>query len=275
VPFAGSDAELAVLLARLESVERRPGDEIVVVDNNSHPARAEPVAGIDLVRAHEISSSYFARNAGVRRARGEWLVFVDADTTPAPDLLDAYLEPAPAEDVGILAGRIEDRMERDTLVARYVAARAKMSDEVTLSHPFGAYAQTANCAVRREAFRAAGGFEEGIRSGGDADLCWRLQRAGWRLEARPGAVVGHRNRETLRRLCGQIARHGAGMSWLEGRYPGAFPRVPVARTAAHHLREAARALRRGHREAAAFALVDLATGLARDRGRTRSNAPRR
>ena len=36
------------------------------------------------------------------------------------------------------------------------------------------YAQTAHCAVRRSAFEAVGGFREDIRSGGDADLCFRL-----------------------------------------------------------------------------------------------------
>jgi GT2 family glycosyltransferase len=86
------------------------------------------------------------------------------------------------------------------------------------------YAQTANGLVRRSAFEAAGGFADGIRSGGDADLCWRLQAGGWQLERRPGAAVVHRNRRTLAALLAQKARHGAGAAWLERRHRGSFPR---------------------------------------------------
>ena len=40
-------------------------------------------------------------------------------------------------------------------------------------------------------------FREDVRSGGDADLCWRLAAAGWELERRTGAAVVHRNRATI------------------------------------------------------------------------------
>jgi GT2 family glycosyltransferase len=85
------------------------------------------------------------------------------------------------------------------------------------------YAQTANCAVRRSAFEAVGGFREHVRSGGDADLCWRLNEAGWSLEGRDQARVVHRSRRSLRKLLRQRARHGSGAAWLDREYPGAFP----------------------------------------------------
>jgi GT2 family glycosyltransferase len=86
------------------------------------------------------------------------------------------------------------------------------------------YAQTANCAVRRSAFEAVGGFRDDVRSAGDADLCFRLRRAGWEIEERPGAAVTHRSRRTLRSLLRQRVRHGSGIGWLEREYPGSFPR---------------------------------------------------
>jgi hypothetical protein len=86
------------------------------------------------------------------------------------------------------------------------------------------YAQTANCAVRRAAFDAVGGFRADVRSGGDADLCFRIRAAGWALEDRPEAVVLHRSRTSLRKLLRQRARHGAGAGWLAREYPGAFPK---------------------------------------------------
>lgn len=213
VPFAGTDEELDRCLAAMEALG---ADQLLIADN-----RPEPRAG--LVDARGFASSYYARQVAARRATGEWLVFLDADTEPEPGLLGAYFDPPPGERVGVLAGGIEDWVAEDTPVARYVAARRKLDQATTLAHPRAPYAQTANCAVRRAAFEAVGGFPDPVRSGGDADLCWRLQAAGWTLESRPRAHVRHRNRASLRALLGQLHRHGAGMMWLERRYPGAFP----------------------------------------------------
>ena len=254
VPFAGSDAALDAVFEVMAGVALRPGDELLIADNRPRP---DPRA----IDASGPASSYFARQVAADRARGEWLVFVDADTVPEPDLLDAYFAPAPGDGTGILAGGIVDGVERDTPVARYIERRRKLDQATTLAHPRRPYAQTANVAVRRRAFESVGGFAGPILSGGDADLCWRLQEAGWGLEERPNAVVRHRNRATLRALLGQLHRHGAGMMWLERRYPGSFP-PPTPR----ELLGRSRLLTRGPDGA-----IDFLALWARDLGRLRAN----
>jgi GT2 family glycosyltransferase len=202
-------------------------------------------------------SSYAARDRAARRATGEWLVFVDADCAPAPGWLDAFFDPAPGDDVAVLAGSIEDEIVEDSAVARYVSARGKMRQPDT-------YAQTANCAIRREAFLAVGGWPEAIVSGGDADLCWRLRDAGWRMESRPGAVVRHRNRASLRALLRQMHKHGRGMRWLEQRWPGTFP-APTARELLGRPRMLIR-------DPSLHGLLDVLALYARDSGRLRANS---
>src|SRR3954466_4379229 len=96
-------------------------------------------------------------------------------------------------------------------------------------------AVTANLLVRREAWEQIGGFQEGTRSGADAEFCWRLQEAGWTLEHRPGAAVIHRHRDTRAALLCQSARDGAGGAWLENRRPGAGARPPLVRELARAL----------------------------------------
>jgi GT2 family glycosyltransferase len=216
----------------------RDGDELLLEDDN-------------LGR-----SSYAARDRAARRATGEWLVFVDADCDPDPGLLDAYFEEAPASAVAVLAGGIEDVVIEDSAVARYVVAREKMRQPAT-------YAQTANCAVRREAFLAVGGWPEPIVSGGDADLCWRLLEAGWRMEPRPAARVRHRSRATLLALLAQLHRHGRGMAWLESRWPGSFPR-PTARELLGRPRMLLR-------DPSLHGALDVLGLYARDSGRLRGN----
>lgn len=270
VPFVGSDAELAAVCARLEALERRDGDELIVADNRPG-AVARTVGAVSVVAAGERRSSYFARQQGAARAVGEWLVFVDADCEPSAGLLDAYLDPAPGDGVGVLAGAIADRVVTDTLIARYIASRRKLDQATTLTHPRAPYAQTANCAVRRTAFDAVGGFGGPVLSGGDADLCWRVQDAGHALEPRPAALVGHANRTTLRALLTQLRKHGTGMQWLETRYPGSFPRPRVRELVAGRALHYGRAAWRAVGEERTYALVDLLALYARDVGRLRAN----
>jgi GT2 family glycosyltransferase len=144
-------------------------------------------------------------------------------------------------------------------VARYIARRRKLDQATTLAHPRAPYAQTANAAVRRSAFEAIGGWPDPVRSGGDADLCWRLAAAGWGIESRPQARVRHRNRATLRALLAQLHRHGSGMQWLDRRYPGSFP-PPRPRQLASRLK----LLARGR-------LLDFLSLWAADLGRLRAN----
>jgi GT2 family glycosyltransferase len=119
------------------------------------------------------------------------------------------------------------------------------------------YAATANVLVRREAFTQVGGFTEGIRSGGDADLCFRLDDAGWMLEARPAAVE-HQGRATVRKLLRQYLRYGAGAAWLDERRPGFLDVWPWRALVIASLRGAATAaihLSRGRRDAAIVATL--------------------
>ena len=259
VPFSGTDEELASCLEALAAVRLRDGDELLVADNRLRP-RPRAVGRLEVIDAAGPASSYFARAVAARRARGEWLVFVDADCLPEPDLLDAYLDPAPGERVGALAGTIEDWAADDTRVSRYVSRRAMLDQGRTLEHP-RPYGVTANLAVRRSAFEAVGGWPEPVRSGGDADLCWRLAEAGWTLQARPAARVRHRNVAGLASLLRRLHRVGAGMQWLDQRWPGAFP-PPRPRELVGRMR-----LLTGGADGA----LDLLCLWARDLGRLRAN----
>jgi len=258
VPVAAADAGgLCAVLERMrEGLALGPGDTLTVVDN-----RGLGVTDPSVLAAPEVRTSYYARNRGAARGTAPWLLFLDADVAPDPGLLDGLFRPAPGPEVGVLAGAIVDGPAAPGAggAVRYAALKGAMSQEAVLAHGEWAFAQTANAAIRREAFVAAGGFFEHVRSGGDADLCWRLRAAGWKLQSRPGAVVVHTNRATLAGMLGQRFRHGTGAGWLSARWPGALP----ARSWPGLLRwglvrglAGARALARGDRDAAVLGLLD-------------------
>jgi GT2 family glycosyltransferase len=124
--------------------------------------------------------------------------------------------------------------------------------------------------VRRAAFDAVGGFREDVRSGGDADLCWRIADAGWEIAARDRAAAIHRSRQTVRALLRQRARHGAGAAWLTREHPGAMPPtrwLGLVKWSITSFVSATIALVRGKRDDALVRAIDPLCGWAFELGR--------
>jgi GT2 family glycosyltransferase len=262
------------MVEALDRLRLQDGDEIMIADNSDEGVVPQ-LDGVRVVHATRERSSYYARNAGARAARNDWLLFVDADCVPAPDLLDAYFAEPVGERCAALGGEISPESSQRALLARYARSRNYLSQTEGLHGKSGSAAATANLLVRRTAFEAVGRFAEGIRSGGDVDLCWRLQRAGWTLEYRPAAGVMHRHRERLIPFLSQVARYAAGARWLDRRHPGCSSRWPMPRALAGAAGDAVRLGLRGEREEALFRAVDGLGLIAHNAGYLASNRARK
>jgi colanic acid/amylovoran biosynthesis glycosyltransferase len=223
VPFAGRADEAAELAAALAGLETRQGDELIVADNTPAGVAGEAIASGDVtvVSAAGRFSSYRARNVGASRARNEWVLFLDADTRARPDILDRYFSEPVADRTGAVCGPVLPLARSEGVVARYQESRGHDKQAPHLRNAYRPFAVTANLLVRRVAWEAVGGFQDGIRSAGDADFCWRIQEEGWTLEYRGDAQVRHFLRESLRAYLRLHARYGAGRRWLGVRHPAA------------------------------------------------------
>jgi len=284
MPFAGTRVEAKAALDALLALDTRPDDELILADNAGVVTARE---GVSVVAAAGERSPSHARNVGAERATCEWVLFLDADCVADPDLLDAYFSGPVSEDVGALAGEVASvSADGATLAARYGAARGFLGLGVHLSHPYLPRAAAANLLVRRGAFEGVGGFYEGVRAAEDTDFAWRLQRAGWRLEARPHARVRHRYRTSLEALRRQWRGYAAGRAWLGRRYEDFVPE-PALRRALRRVigrRSATPAARRGshpppgplsRRDRGAFLALDAMLGVEELAGFALSNRPRR
>lgn len=279
VPFAGSDAAFRSLIDRLLLLRLRDDDQLIVVDNG--PSSAEPRVGrgpVRVVVARETPSSYFARNAGAAEGSNPWILFIDADVVAPASLVDDYFGIDYESSIGVVAGGIVDadltRPGRPTLVSRYSSDRGSVGHETTNAFGQYSYAQTANALVRREAFQQVGGFRTDIRSGGDADFCFRVREAAWSDAVRYEAAVTHQNRSTLRALLRQQARYGSGTAWLDERYAGFSTPIGIGRAAVVLCAKLARfpvVARRAGPDEAGFQLLDGLCLVAFEFGRTRDN----
>ncbi|MGC9502542.1 glycosyltransferase [Baaleninema sp.] len=223
VPIYNGEADVPDLISCLKGqTYPREKVEYLLVDNNSSDRTLDLLKdvaqGADFplhpLSETEIQSSYAARNTGIRAARHDLLAFTDADCRPESTWLENLVKPFQNPEVGLVAGEIQ-ALAPKTFLERYAERYKVLSQTYTLEHPFCPYGQTANLAVRREAFVKVGLFRPYLTTGGDADMCWRiLRQTDWKLEFAETAVVRHRHRATLEELYKQWRRYGQSNRYL-------------------------------------------------------------
>ena len=143
LPFFGSAEQLERVAERLAGLDVRQGDTLTIADNRPGAAGASR-GPVRVIGAGELRTSYHARNRGVAVGAAPWIVFLDADVLPPPDLLNRYFDRHPGDEVGILAGSVIDEPALDgrpaTAAERYAFLKSSMSQEVTLAHGEWAFA---------------------------------------------------------------------------------------------------------------------------------------
>jgi glycosyltransferase involved in cell wall biosynthesis len=223
VPIYNGEADLPDLIECLRSQTYAPNKvEYLLVDNNSGDrtsAILETAAKFDRITIrhlteNQIQSSYAARNKGIHGSKGEIIAFTDADCRPESDWLENLVKPFVDLEVGISAGEIV-ALPGKTILEKHSARQNTLSQKHTLAHPFCAYGQTANLAVRKQVLAQVGLFRPYLTSGGDADLCWRILReTSYKLYFAESAIVRHRHRSTIKQLQSQWYRYGESNKYL-------------------------------------------------------------
>ncbi|MEG3936671.1 MULTISPECIES: glycosyltransferase [unclassified Microcoleus] len=238
VPVYNGERDLPDLIECLRSQTYPPHSvEYLIVDNNSrdrtsaiiqtatnlNPPSVPPLVrgGSPLDRItirhlteNQIQSSYAARNNGIHSSKGEIIAFTDADCRPEIHWLENLVKPFVDLEVGISAGEIL-ALPGNSLLEKHAARDNTLSQKHTLAHPFCAYGQTANLAVRRPILAGVGLFRPYLTSGGDADLCWRILReTSYKMYFAESAIVRHRHRSTIKQLQSQWYRYGESNKYL-------------------------------------------------------------
>lgn len=161
--------QLKIALGRLE--RRGWTAELIVCDNNSTDRTAEIARAAGAAVVFEpVNQIARARNTGARAASGQWLLFVDADSTPGSALLEDMLDLI--ESGRCVGGGATIRLEHAPLVVRaWVGAWNLLSRSMR-------WAAGAFLFCDAAAFRAVGGFSEALYASEEIDLSRRLKRRG-------------------------------------------------------------------------------------------------
>ncbi|PZQ23282.1 MAG: glycosyltransferase family 2 protein [Sphingopyxis macrogoltabida] len=205
----------AVLGRCLDALARqtlpRGAFQIIVVDNGSTDATrdiARRYPGVDLLE-EPAPGSYAARNRGIGDVRAPITAFTDADCEPAADWLENILGAAATNPgYGVLAGRI-DLFDEIAQEGEVFGDYERMFS-FPQAHAARGNCATANWASETALLRDLGGFDAGLKSGGDRQMALRIRDTGRPLVYVPAMVVRHPVRASRAELVRKRQRLSGG-----------------------------------------------------------------
>ncbi|MEM3736728.1 MAG: glycosyltransferase [Candidatus Bathyarchaeia archaeon] len=183
-----AEATLEACLRSIKKQSRYP-DEIIVVDNGSTDSTSKVATRMEVrVISEPRRGRARARNAGIKAARGDLIVFIDSDAVADESWLVNLLKYQGLEDerVAGVAGNI--------LASNRQKRIPRLLDLVVANCP---HYGTGNILYFKRVLEETGGFDERLGAAEDVELAWRIIRRGYTLGFEPRAVVYHNHPERL------------------------------------------------------------------------------
>lgn len=231
VPVYNRCDEVADLLASLVT-QTDPNFEIILVDDGStEPCRPQADS-----YASRLNLKYFwkenegrsiARNYGIDRSVGDYLVFVDSDCILPPDYVEKVKEGIRATGTDCFGG---PDAAHESFSDLQKAINYSMTSFLTTGGIRGGKVRlekfvprTFNMGFSREVYDRVGGFREMFSE--DIDMSTRIRNAGFRIELFRDAKVFHKRRVDLKKFWRQVHVFGMSRITLELLYPGSMKAV--------------------------------------------------
>jgi GT2 family glycosyltransferase len=197
-----------------------PNFEVIVIDDGSTDGMA------DIVREYKVrlvqtpnQGLSAARNLGMQLSTGEIVAYTDDDAFPDPHWLYYLAHTFRTTDFAAVGGP-NLPPPGDGAVAEAVANSPGGPTHVLLSEHEAEHIPGCNMAFRTDLLRAIGGFDPQFRTAGDdVDVCWRIQKAGYKVGFHPAAMVWHHRRKTVGAYWKQQTGYGKAEAMLHRKWP--------------------------------------------------------
>lgn len=192
--------------------------EVIVVDDGSTDATGAIARshGVRVIPQPPLGAAA-ARNTGARAARGEILLFLDADCVPALDWIGQML--APFEDPTVVGVKGVYLTHQEALLPRLIQAEYEDKYRRLERYETIDFIDGYSAGYRRAAFMSAGGFDTSLAAAEDIELSYRLAKSGQKLVFAPKARVYHYHGANIRRYASRKLRYGLWRSLVYARHP--------------------------------------------------------
>lgn len=241
VPVYNRPDEVSDLLRSLSLQTCRDFEVVLVEDGSTIPSKE----AIEKYAPELPSLQYFqksnegrsiARNYGIERSRGRWLIFFDSDCVIPADYfatLTAALKDAPLDCFGGPDAADESFTDVQKAInfamTSFITTGGIRGGKVSLEK---FTPRSFNMGYTREVYERVGGFREMFSE--DIDMSMRIRQAGFRIGLVREAAVYHKRRVSFRKFLRQVYVFGMSRITLKLLYPGslkvvhALPAVAVA-----------------------------------------------
>ena len=202
--------------------------EVIVVDNASDTQDVSKYIKkirskrVKYVLAPKKPNLPYARNVGIRNAKGEIIAFIDDDSLVSKNWLSEAIKSFYLKDVGAVAGRVKVPKNSDLFEVKYLKSKGlkrflyeifalfldyygkpasiKKSGQVVGFFDYDKFIEVdhawgCNMIYRKSALLKAGLFDENYENyplREDTDMCVRIKRLGYKILFNPKAKVFHK-----------------------------------------------------------------------------------
>lgn len=223
IPAYNAEKTISECVSALNGQTSRP-HEVIVVDDGSDDRTSDVSMKLGAkVIIQKNAGPATARNRGAREAKGDILLFTDADCVPDRGWVKNMLEPFKDRSVSGVQGVYRTRQK--SIIARFVQAEIEARYKKMAQKPQKEgidFIGTYSAGYRRKVFREFGGFDKSFpkASGEDPELSFRMANRGHRLVLNKDAVVYHTHPDSLIKYLSQKYWRAYWRVLLYKKHPG-------------------------------------------------------
>lgn len=156
------------------------------VSNYCHQLKKQGFAIWEIANS-EVVGSYAARNRGIKKAKGEWLLFADDGLKIPSNWKEAFSQNLSEVDF-ICCNILVLKKPKETLAEKYHRTKGFQAKQKFEHQGFGL---VGFLLVHRDVFNKVGVFDERLYSGGDLEFSQRVSHSGFRQIFLEDLVVYH------------------------------------------------------------------------------------